>query len=84
MINESFFEEVTFKLRAEEVSSVNIWEKSIPGRSNYESKFLFLTKEQAQGSEKDQDDVYRESKTYLLCDPGKLNCLSLSISIKRV
>lgn len=78
MVDEGFFEEATFKLRAEEVSSVNVWEKNFPGRGNCKRKFLCLMKEQAQGTEKDQDDCHS------LCDPGKFKCPSLSVSIKWV
>lgn len=84
MIDEDFFEEVTVKRRAKEVSSGNIWGKSIPRSGNCKRKFLFLMKEQAQGTEKDRDDHHGGIQTYSLCDPGKLNGLSLSISIKRV
>lgn len=46
MVDEGFFEEATVKLRAEEVSSVDVWEKNFPGRGNCKRKFLFLMKEE--------------------------------------
>lgn len=51
MIIEGFRDEVKSQLNAEEVSSVNVWEESIPGRGNCKRKFLFLIKKQAQGTE---------------------------------
>lgn len=45
MIKKGFLEEVTFKLRAEEVRSANVSGKSIPRRGNCKRKFLILTKE---------------------------------------
>lgn len=69
MIDEDFFEEVTAKLRAEEVSSANVWGKSIPRRVNCKRTFLFLMKEQGQGTEKDQDDHHGGSKhSHHVCD----------------
>lgn len=69
-MDEGFFEEVTFKLRAEQVSSVSVWEKSLPGRGNCRRIFLIQMKEQAQGSEKDQDDSCGGSKTYYVILAG--------------
>lgn len=77
-------EDVFVKRRAKEVSSGNIWGQSIPRSGNHKRKFLFLMKEQAQGTEKDRDDYHGGIQTYSLSDPGKLNGLSLSISINRV
>lgn len=82
MMDEGFFGEVTFKLRAEDVSLWMSGRGALQGEVNAEGNFFFWGRNEPEVQKKTNITIMEGEN--LLRDPGRLNCLSLSISVKWV